>query len=967
MAANLPTEWVNKVDELYDGLLFQTNITSDEHSDLVEVQKWLNETEEIPSTSYGVNSICLDDAGTLTRTLGTGGAAPIIHPLCWGNDYIITHDGNAIFTGDGDPLTQAGVDLMIFTDVPTISGPLVSDIAMNTGYTGNVVGTTPLGSITLTNMGVYQNFYGTTAQGYTELWFAPVTIDDVTSVPKTLSEDVGGANECVNVNVNQAFQIVFLDSIHIDNFTTPTGGNLCQASFNVSGGMMAYNGSTYGISVEQVGNPAVTGTVTVNPNPMHNGLVVFTVPQSGMYNLNVSDGCTTKTVVVDMTACVTCTDDAGTQVTSLSQGSESINPLYLCFGDTLNVAHNGDQNVAGDPNPATTPGLQYAIYTCLPTVTGPTLNAILGDPCLITDNTGSVPQLAFNIDGSGNGFLSNATALYQGYLTAQFLSPLDTLFFAPITVDAFPPATWEGITGPNECTNVNVNAAFPVVFLSEMIIQTVNNQSGGNVCRGEVTTTGGIPQANGSNYIITVELMSNPTITGTVITPATHNGTAVFEVPQPGNYRILVTDANGCTTSQAFVGMGSCTTPCANFQLAGGISSDYNGADISCSGAMNGSIEIMPTGGNYPFTYAWSHSGTLTDSIATGLASGSYSITVTDDDGCAHDTTITLVSPSPLFVGVIGANPLCSGDATGMVWVGNIGGGTQPYSYAWSNGASGNDTIFNLLAGNFALTLTDANGCTAQASTTLGDPPALNANFTTANDATCEGINDGDATISATGGTSPYSYTWAHDAALTTATATNLAVGRYYVTTTDNNLCTTVDSVDIGAMLVVSATSAVMDVNCFNGSDGEILVTPLTSGGAPNLPYNYSWSPNTTEVTNNATGLQSGGYIYTVTDNVGCIYIDSAMVNQPDSITITNVSTTNVLCNGATDGEITVSATGGAGGYTYDWGNGNTDSTLSNVAAGTYTVTVTDANSCMNMLTITLAQPPAIVTNVSST
>ena len=967
MAASLPNDWVNTVDDLYDGLLFQTNTASETNSDLAEVQAWLNITNETPEGIYGVNSVCIDDAGTVTRALGTGGAAGVIEPLCWGNDYIITHDGNAIFTGDGDPLTQAGVDLMIFTDVPTISGPLVSDIAMNTGYTGNVVGTDPLGNITLTNLGVYQNFYGTNAQGYTELWFAPVTLDDVTSVPKTLSEDVGGANECVNINTNAAFQIVFLDSIHIDNFITPTGGNLCQASFTVSGGLMAYNGMNYTVSVEEVSDPTITGTFTLNPNPAHNSTCAFTVPQAGFYNLNVSDGCTTKTMVVDMSACVSCTDDAGTLTTSVSPGSNSTNPLYLCFGDTLSLAHNGDQDVAGDPDPATTPGVQYALYTCLPTITGPTLNAILGDPCLITNSSGAVPQLASNIDGSGNGFLSNANGLYQGYLTSQFLSPTDTLFFAPITVDAFPPATWEGVTGPNECTNVNINAAFPVVFLSQLVIQTVNNQSGGNVCRGDVTTIGGLPEADGSNYIITVELMSNPSITGTIITPASQGGTAVFEVPQPGNYQINVTDANGCTTSQAFVGMSSCTTPCANFQLTGGISSDYNGADISCSGSTDGSIEIIPTGGSYPFTYAWSHDGALTDSVATALASGSYTVTVTDTDGCTHDTTITLTSPSPLFVGVIGANPLCSGDATGIVWVGNIGGGTQPYTFTWSNGASGNDTIFNLLAGNYALTLTDANGCSAQASTTLGDPPVLNGNFTTVNDATCEGVSDGDATISATGGTSPYAFTWAHDAALITANATNLAVGRYFVTITDDHLCTYIDSVDIAATLVVSATSAVTDVNCFDGNDGEILVTPLTSGGAPNLPYNFSWSPNTAELTNNATGLTIGNYIYTVTDNVGCLYIDSAIVNQPDSITITNISTTNVLCNGATDGEITVSASGGAVSYTYDWGNGNTDSTLSNVAAGTYTVTVTDANTCTNTLTITLAQPPAIVTNPSST
>ncbi len=711
MAAELPIKWIGAVDETHDGLLFQTNTLPKTDSELAAVETWL--TGEIPEYLSGISSTCVDDAGTVTRTLPGGGNPLTVHPLCWGDDYIITHDGNAIFTGDGDPLTQAGVDLMIFTDLPTISGSLVSDIAMNPGYTGNVVGTDPLGNITLTNLGTYQNFYGTNAQGYTALWFAPVTIDDVTSNPKTLSEDIGGANECVNVSIGAAFQIVFLDSIHIDNFTTPSGSSVCQASFEVSGGMMPYNGGTYTVTIEETTDPTITGTIVTNPNPMHNGQVVFTVPQSGLYNINVNDGCTTKTIVVDMTAC---------------------------------------------------------------------------------------------------------------------------------------------------------------------------------------------------------------------------------------------------------------TNSCSTFMMAGGISSDYNGADISCSGASDGSIGIMPTGGDYPYTYAWSHDATLVDSNATGLAAGSYSVTVTDVNGCSIDTTITLTSPSLPFANVSGANPLCSGDSTGIVWINNIGGGTLPYTYTWSNGVTGaNDTIFNLPAGGYGVTVTDANGCTTVASGSIGDPPALNGNFTAVSDATCEGINDGDATISVTGGTPTYNFAWSHDATVATATASNLGVGTYYVTITDDNGCNYEDSVVIGATLAVSATSTVTDVNCFNGSDGAVLVTPVTSGGAPNLPYSYTWTPNTTEITNNATGLMAGSYSYTVTDNVGCIYIDSATVNQPDSLIITNVSANDVLCNGDTTGTITVSAANGAGGYMYDWGNGNTDSTLANVGAGTYTVTVTDVNGCTDSLTITLSQPPAIIANQTIT
>ena len=711
-AVEHPLNWKKSVDKTQNSLTFQTNELPKKGSELIDIETRLS-IAETPNHLTGLTSTCVDSAGTVTRTLSGGVAAPTVYPLCWGNDYIITHDGNADFSGDGDPTTPAGLDLMIFTDSPTVSGSLVADIALNPGYTGNIVGTNPAGSITLTNLGTYQNFYGTNAQGYTSLWFAPVTIDDVTSAPKTLSEDIGGANECVHVSVSQAFQIVFLDSIHIDNITTPVNGNTCQASFDVSGGLMAYDNNTYTVTIEDATNPTITGTVITGSTLTHNGQVTFTVPQAGTYNLNVSDGCTTKTVVVNMS---------------------------------------------------------------------------------------------------------------------------------------------------------------------------------------------------------------------------------------------------------------SCASTCAGFAMGGGVTSNYNGEDISCSSASDGSIGITPTGGNYPYTYTWSHDVTLTDSNATSLSAGSYTVTVTDANGCNIDTTITLVAPSPLFIGVIGGNPLCSGDSTGLVWVGNIGGGTLPYSYTWSNGVVGpNDTIFNLGAGSYGVTVTDANGCTATASTSIGDPPALNGNFTAVSNATCDGINDGDAIISATGGSPTYNYSWAHDAALTIDTATNLGVGTYYVTVTDNNGCTYEDSVVIGATLSISATQNVTDVNCYGGSDGAISLTPQTSGGAPNLPYSYNWNPNTSSTTNNAAGLTAGNYAYTITDNVGCVLVDSATVNQPDSIVITNISASDVLCNGDTTGIITVLATNGAGGYTYDWGNLNTGATLINVGAGSYTVTVTDANSCVDSLTINLSQPPAIITTQTIT
>ena len=939
---------------------------------------------------------CPDTAGTSTRT-HNGNPAGLTTIMCIGDNFTVTHDGNAVVTGDGDPTTQAGVDLGIFLAPPTVSGCLVSeisgatsanvwaDLSMNNAPV--LVGTDPFGNISFTHTGVYNNLFN--PGSYIQLYFAHVTIDDVTSNPKTLSEDVGGVNECVNISTSDAFSIVLLADIDTASFTTPAGGNLCQGTIRVRGGLPEFDASQYGLSLALSTNPAVTGTIT-STNAFHNSTIIFNVPEPGIYDFTVTDnnGCG-QVFQLDMSACVACTDDAGTLTTGLGSTASSLSVDKLYPGDTLNITHDGNQDLGGDPSPSTPSGIQYAIYTCPPTATGQTMADIGNDPCIVGTISGGnfIPTpLVPNVDINGNGTIINNSTFYQGILTNAALTNPDTLWFAPITVDGFSMgnSSWD-INHPNECINVNVNAAFPVAFLNDINITSFNNTNGGNDCEGTITITGGLPELDGSNYTATISLISNPAITGTIVTNASHNGTLVFNVPQPGIYTITISDNNGGGSANntniiPAIDMTACPVPCSNFTFTGGISSNFNGSDISCFGQNDGEITVSPTGGNYPYTYTWSHDNTLNDSIATTLVAGTYSVTMEDSDGCMLDTTITIVEPNPLFVNITGDMPLCNGDSTGLVYVTpgtGIGGGTAPYNFTWSNNSNiigtNNDTLTGVPASAFAyqVTVIDANGCSASASLTLGQPTPVSGSFTTVVNATCVDLADGVAALTPSGGVGNYSYTWSHDPTHTDSSTTELGVGWVTVTISDGNGCTFVDSVEIVPTLTVTATLDSTDVNCFGGNDGAVLVTPMTSGGAPNLPYNYTWSPNTTSTTNNPTGLTAGMYNVTVADNVGCTYIDSITINEPDSITISLLNSGSILCSGDSTGSIEVAASGGTAPYSYNWGGMNTDSLLANAPAGDYVVTVTDANGCTDTLAVSIVQPPALtldsVTNVSVT
>jgi len=418
-----------------------------------------------------------------------------------------------------------------------------------------------------------------------------------------------------------------------------------------------------------------------------------------------------------------------------------------------------------------------------------------------------------------------------------------------------------------------------------------------------------------------------------------------------GTYSVTVTDANSCTKILNNIQV---TQP----PVLDGTTSTTS---VSCFGGSNGTASVTATGGTGTYTYAWAPSGG-TAATATGLTAGTYSVTITDANSCTKTiNNISVGSPTALIATPAAqTNILCNGSATGSATVA-VTGGTGTYTYLWAPSGGTAATATGLTAGTYTVTIKDANLCQTTQSFTITQPAALNAAPVAQTNIACNGAATGSATVLATGGTGTYTYSWAPSGG-TGATATGLTAGTYTVTVTDANLCSDTQSFTITQPLVLSATTASLGVSCFGGSNGSASVT--VSGGTPG--YTYAWAP-LGGTSSTITGRPAGNYICTITDANGCTLVKNITIATPAALSGT-ISKTDVSCNGGTNGTATVTASGGTGSYSYSWApTGGTAATASGLAAGTYTVTITDANTCSTTASITISQPNALSAVTSQT
>ncbi len=408
-------------------------------------------------------------------------------------------------------------------------------------------------------------------------------------------------------------------------------------------------------------------------------------------------------------------------------------------------------------------------------------------------------------------------------------------------------------------------------------------------------------------------------------------------INSPGTYEVTVTEDQGGRTCSSVDSITVSELELPNLSTST--------IDASCNGSSNGSIDLTVTGGLSPYSYTWNTSATSED--LTGIGSGNYNVTVVDDNGCSNSTSASINEPTAINVLATSTDALCNGASDGTVTL-TVSGGTPPYGFLWNNGATTQD-LTAVGSGTYSVTVTDDNGCTSFASTTVNEPLALSAN-TTSTDATC-GAANGSVTLSVNGGTTPYNFIWNNGA--TTQNLSAVTSGTYNVTITDDNNCSTTANATVNVPSALSASTTATDVQCNGATDGTVNLT--VSGGT--TPYDFLWDNGAT--TQNLAAVAAGTYNVTVTDDDGCAINASAIVNTPTSIT-TNAVATDALCNGATDGTITLTTSGGTPPYSFLWNSGATTQNLPAVGSGTYSVTVTDDHGCTAFANATVNEPSAL-------
>ncbi|HBF87447.1 MAG TPA: hypothetical protein DDX39_02305 [Bacteroidales bacterium] len=416
-----------------------------------------------------------------------------------------------------------------------------------------------------------------------------------------------------------------------------------------------------------------------------------------------------------------------------------------------------------------------------------------------------------------------------------------------------------------------------------------------------------------------------------------------------GQVCVTVTDFNGCLAI-------ACDAISQPTELIASITAQ---TDATCFGGNDGSLTVTVSGGIPNYNYAWSEStivnnSPLTTNTINNLIADNYDVTVSDDNGCQDIATATITEGSEIIISGVVTNANC-GSSDGSITI-SIVGGSSPYTTNWSPivGSGTGTTYPNLLAGPYTVTVEDVDGCTNDETFNVSENGGPTITVENISNVSCNGLCDGEATISATGGTTPYTIEWS-SSANTGTTESNLCANTYTVNVEGANGCQSSEVIEITAPDEISLSFTSTNVSCNSLCDGQATVS--VSGGTS--PYLIEWS--TSSGLSTITGLCANVYYVTVSDDHGCTQVDSVEITAPDAITINIVSQSDVLCYGQCNGEALVSIIGGTSPYEIEWDNLEIGSNVDSLCAGITNILVTDANSCSGSGSVTLSQPDSIV------
>ncbi len=533
------------------------------------------------------------------------------------------------------------------------------------------------------------------------------------------------------------------------------------------------------------------------------------------------------------------------------------------------------------------PPMLTATYATTPTL----CNASCDGEIAVTANGGTAPYFYSSDNGSSFSVSSTLTNLCAGTYQVIVKDDNDCLIAATQT-----------ITEPAAITlNVVLTSSTCALPNGELLL----NAGGG---------------MGGFNY----------SIDGGATNVATNNFTGLMA----GTYDVVVTDANNCTVTSQEVLLNEASPIITGTYIT----------DVNCNAACDGTIDVTAIGGTGALGYDIGGASQASPLI-TGICAGNYTVTVTDQNGCTDTETFTITEPAPLALTATLTNLLCYQDNSGEIAF-NASGGTPAYFYSTDNGAtfSNQSTSQFMAAGTYDLVVKDQNDCTVPLQVIITEPAELVVQNQVSNDAICHGSCDGDATVTAAGGTGGYSYTWANGVAGTN-TATGLCAGSYDVTIEDANGCQTNATFLINepAMLTIVSYSTT-DVLCNSACDGTITI---------NAPLATEFSVDggvTFQVSNTFTGLCVGVYDIVVRNAAGCTQTASTEIFEPAPLYLNAIPEDGITICYDGYGTLSGDAVGGVGPYYYVWNTGDTTQFLNvNLTLpATFTLTVYDQNGCVS-------------------
>lgn len=622
------------------------------------------------------------------------------------------------------------------------------------------------------------------------------------------------------------------------------------------------------------------------------------------------------------------------QVSNISNAivSQSIN----CFGGTASASVNvisgiGPFTYTWSPtggNSPTATGLPAGNYTVL---VKDAYNCVYPKTVTITQPTSLTATTSFsNVTCNG---MNNGTAT----VTVGGGTPVYTYSWIP-SGNTSSVATGLGVgthtvivTDSKSCTITRtVTITQPTAFTTS--IGSSNATCGQSNGSATVTISGGSP---GYTYSWT---------------PAGGTSSVANNLPG-GNYTVVVTDVRGCTVAlSTTVSQPATMTTSVTF------------SNVSCNGLSNGSATVNVVGGAGPYNYTWTPTPGFGQGTGTvsGLGAQTYTVAIADALGCTTTTFVTITQPTPLAALAGNSNVNCIGGTNGTATV-SVGGGTPGYTYSWTPSGLTTSVITGLGVGTYTALVTDSKGCTITAIANVTQLPPLTASIVSSN-VSCNGGNNGSATVIAAAGTPAYSYTWL-PSGTNNPVISGLPAGTYTARVSDSFGCNATAIVTITQPSPLAYTLSTSNVSCLGGNNGTASL--IASGGTP--VYSYMWVPGVSN-SSVATNLSAGSYAVILSDANNCTVSAMATITQPATAVSAIASGTNILCFGNSTGSANVVASGGSLPHSYSWNpTGGFAAQSNNIPAGIYTVTVKDANNCTTTATVDITQPPLLQVQANST